>query len=91
MNMLMANEKIGKKGYYINLEFAIETVAKERWLSINGLGKQSLTDLKPLTDEQRKDMDRFVADFITKFSYYNEPKGLSIEDLVQVILQAKSQ
>lgn len=90
MNMLLANEKIGKKWFYINLEFSIETVAKERRLSINGLSKRYLTDLEKLTTEQQIDQDRFVKKYLAKFDYYNEPKGLTIQDLVDVILQTKA-
>jgi arsenate reductase-like glutaredoxin family protein len=53
MDIIQANSKRGKKCYYINLEFAIETMWRSRWLYLNKKNKRNLTDIDPLTDEEK--------------------------------------
>lgn len=87
MNLLQENEKINKQGFYINLEFPIETVAKKRWLDYNEKSKIHLTDLQPLTIEEQKDMDRYVKNYISRFSYHNAPEGIAIDELINIMLE----
>lgn len=87
MNLLQENEKINKHWFYINLEFPIETVAKKRWLDYNNKSKIHLTDLQPLTIDEQKDMDRYVKNYISRFSYHNAPQGIAIDELIEVMLE----
>lgn len=87
MNTLLANKAIGKKWCYINLEFDIETVAKERWLSMNGKGKRNLTDLDPLSEDELKSLQNYVKDYISKFDYVNAPWWLELDDLIDIIVE----
>lgn len=87
MNMLQENKKIGKEWFYINLEFAIETVAKNRWLWMNWKSKKNLTDLAPLTEQEQLSLQDYVKKYLAKFKYYNNPKGETLEDLVDMIIK----
>lgn len=87
MNMLQENKKLGKEWFYINLEFAIETVAQERRLSFNWRSKINLTDLSPLTAEEKKQMDAYVKSYLSRFKYHNAVEGATIEELIDIMLQ----
>ena len=87
MNMLQENKKLGKEWFYINLEFAIETVAQERRLSFNWKSKINLTDLSPLTAEEKKQMDAYVRSYLSRFKYHNAVEGATIEELIDIMLQ----
>jgi hypothetical protein len=71
MDTIAKNSKLGRKCFYINLEFAIETMRKSRWLWLNGKKKENLTDLNPLTEEEEKEMNKYVEENLKKFDYYN--------------------
>lgn len=86
MNMLQENKKLLKEWFYINLEFAIDTVAKSRRLYINKKRKRNLTDLEPLTDQEQLALDQYVKNYISKFKYHNNPQWEAIEDIVDLII-----
>jgi hypothetical protein len=71
MDTIAKNSKLGRKCFYINLEFAIETMRKSRWLWLNKKKKENLTDLNPLTEEEEKEMNKYVEENLKKFDYYN--------------------
>ena len=73
------------------MEFPIETVRQNRWLFMNNKRKRNLTDIDPLSPEERGAMDRYVKDKLSKFSYYNEPQGMELDDLVELIKQKHSE
>lgn len=91
MDIIQRNSMEGKKWFYINLEFPIETVRQNRWLFMNNKRKRNLTDIDPLSPEERGAMDRYVKDKLSKFSYYNEPQGMELDDLVELIKQKHSE
>lgn len=79
MNMIKQNAKLGRKSFYINLEFDIRTVARNRWLFDNGKSKINLTDLEPLTDDEQMRMDLFITNYLNSFDYYNAPQGIDLD------------
>jgi len=87
MDIIEANSRIEKKWFYINLEFAIETVWQWKWLYVNGKSKRTLTDLDPLTDFEKKEMNSYVARKLKQFDYYNNPKGILLEELIKLIIK----
>jgi hypothetical protein len=54
---------------------------------LNGKKKRNLTDLDPLSNEEEYEMERYVKDNLSKFEYYNEPKGIELERLIQKIIE----
>lgn len=92
MDIIKENStKYNRKCLYINLEFPIETVRKQRWLFINKKKKRNLTDLDPLTDEEQHDMDEYVKSNLSKFDYYNNPNGIELSKLVDLIVEYNKQ
>lgn len=87
MDIIDRNSKLGKKGFYINLEFAIETVRQQRWLFNHWKSKINLSDLSPLTDMEQRDMEEYVQTNLKKFDYYNNPNGISLDNLLKLIEQ----
>lgn len=87
MNMIKQNAKLGRKSFYINLEFDIRTVARNRWLFDNGKSKINLTDLEPLTDDEQMRMDLFITNYLNSFDYYNAPQGIDLDWLVDKIVE----
>jgi hypothetical protein len=87
MDMIQENAKRWKKCYYINLEFAIETMWQSRWLFINKKKKRNMTDIDPLSSQDKMAMDLYVQQKLAQFNYYNEPKGMEIQDIVELILE----
>lgn len=73
------------KGFYINLEFPMETMWQSRWLRINRKSKNCLTNLELLTDEEKKDMSDFVTRNLNKYKYYSSPNWISLQKLEQII------
>jgi hypothetical protein len=74
MDIIKENGNRGRKCLYINLEFPIETVWKQRRLYLNGKKKRNLTDLDPLSDEDEYNMNKYVKDNLSKFEYFNDPQ-----------------
>jgi len=85
MDTIAKNSKLGRKCFYINLEFAIETMRKSRWLWLNWKKKENLTDLNPLTEEEEKEMNKYVEENLKKFDYYNNANWISLDKLVNLI------
>lgn len=89
LDMISRNAKRGVKGYYINLEFPIETMWQSRWLWFHNKSKNSLTNLDPLSDEEIADLENYVNSNLSSFEYYNNPAGIDLDMLLKVIeLQA---
>ena len=85
MDILQCNDA-KKTWFYINLEFEIKSVAQSKWLFANDKKKRDLTtNLTSLTKEERNDMDDYVERYLSKFKYYNNHKGCSIEELIDVM------
>jgi hypothetical protein len=38
---------------------------------LNGKKKENLTDLNPLSEEEEKEMNKYVEENLKKFDYYN--------------------
>jgi hypothetical protein len=74
MDIMQANADLGKKCFYINLEFAIETMRQGRWLWLNKKKKRNLTDLAPLSAEDKAYMDNYVSKKLNQFAYHNSPE-----------------
>ena len=91
MDMISKNVEIWKKCFYINLEFAIETVRQSRWLFANWYTKRHLTDLDPLPLEQKQKMDNYIQKQLKKFDSYSNPKWISLIDLVEMIKEKQKQ
>ena len=85
LDMIEKNAQRWIKGYYINLEFPIETMRQGRWLWFHNKDKKSLTDLNSLTDDEIKDLEDYVNMKIGKFEYYNNPAWIDLRMLLQII------
>ena len=85
MDIISRNADRWCKGFYINLEFPIETMWQSRWLWLNWKSKLNLTDIAPLTKEENDQMDAYVKQMLGKFDYYNEPNWIELDKLLQII------
>lgn len=85
LDMIERNAKKWIKGFYINLEFPIETMWQSRWLWFHGKTKRDLSWESSLTPEEQKDMDCYIRDNLQKFKYYNKPNWITLESLEQII------
>ena len=77
------------KWFYINLEFPMETMWQGRWLWLNNKSKNALTNLEPLTEEEKKDMADYVTENLNRYKYYSNPWGLPLE-AVELLIQEKA-
>lgn len=91
MDIIEANSKLGKRWFYINCEFAIDTMRKNRRLYLNKKKKRNLSDLEPLSVEEKLYMNNYVNKKLSQFDYYNEPNWIELEDLVNKILEKKAE
>lgn len=73
------------KGFYINLEFPMETMWQSRRLWLNNKSKSCLTNLELLTDDEKNDMAKYVSSNLGKYKYYNSPNWISLQKLQQII------
>lgn len=87
MDIIKRNTAEGRKCFYINWEFKIETVWVNRWLWRNGKTKEALWDKNPLTPEERKEMEKYVSDSLWQFWYDCSPMGYELEKLVELITE----
>lgn len=87
MDIIKRNTAEGRKCFYINWEFRIETVWVNRWLRSHWKTKEALWDKNPLTPEEKKDMEKYVSDSLGQFWYDCSPMGYKLEDLVQLITE----
>lgn len=85
MDMISKNSDNWVKGYYINLEFPIETMRESRWLWLHGKTKRNLTWLDPLSEEEVKNLEDYVNRMLNKFDYFNSPNWISLQKLIQEI------
>lgn len=74
-----------RRWFYVNLEFDIRNVWRQRWLSRNWYSKVNITDLAPLPADKRKEMDDFVDGELSKFEYVNEPNGIDLVWLISIL------
>ena len=87
MDMIQTNASKWKKCFYINLEFPIETMWRSRWLFLNDKTKRNLTDLDPLSQQEKEQMDEYVSKQLVKFDSYSNPKWIELEELVEMIIE----
>lgn len=85
LEMIDRNAELWIKGYYINLEFPIETTYERRRLWYHGKEKSDLSTSKPLTPEEQADIERYVNEQLNKYDYLSEPNGIDLDKLVQYI------
>ena len=84
-DIISRNAERWTKGFYINLEFAMETVYQNRWLWMHWKDKTSLSNINPLTIWEKEDMDAYVSSSLKKFDYYSNANGISLEGLTKLI------
>lgn len=85
LEMIDRNAELWVKGYYINLEFPIETTYERRRLWYHGKDKSDLSTSKPLTPTEQADIERYVNEQLNKYAYLSEPNGIDLDKLVQYI------
>ena len=85
LEMIDRNAELWIKGYYINLEFPIETTYERRWLWYHNKMKSDLSSNKPLTEEEQADLEKYVNEQLGKYDYLCEPKWISLENLIKYI------
>lgn len=89
MDLLKRNASKWRKCFYINLEFDIRNVWKDKRLWFHGKTKTNLTDLDPLTEEEKADMENYIETQLKLFDSYSNVKGLSLQEL-EVLIEEKS-
>jgi len=87
MDIIKRNTAEGRKCFYINWEFRIETVWVNRWLWKHWKTKEALWDKNPLSPDERKDMEKYVADSLWQFWYDCSPMGYKLDELVELITE----
>ena len=85
LDMIERNAKKWVKGFYINLEFPIETMWQWRRLWFHNKTKRDLSVETTLTDMEKQDMKRYVDEKLSQFKYYNSPNWISLQKLEQII------
>lgn len=85
LDMISKNAEKWVKGFYINLEFPIETMWQSRWLWFHWKTKKDLTEEWSLSESDVKDMEKYVRTNLSKFKYYNSPNGITLQKLEQII------
>jgi len=91
MDIIESNSKIGKRWFYINLEFPIETMWQNRWLFLNWKKKRNLTDLDPLSNEDQIKMDNYIKKQLWMFDYCNYPQWIELNDLINIVLEKENE
>lgn len=91
MDIIQVNAQRGKKCFYINLEFPIETMRQSRRLYINGKKKRNMTDIDPLSSGEKIKMDSYVESKLKQFDYHNDPNWMQLEDIISMILKKKKE
>ena len=90
MDMIKRNTSLKRKCFYINLEFDIRNVWKDKWLWFHGKTKKNISDLDPLTEEEQKDMEKYIQQNLALFESYSNPNWIDLEDLEKLLVE-KSQ
>ena len=85
LDLIKRNADNWIKGFYINLELPMETVWQSKWLWFHNKSKACLTNLETLSEEEKKDMNRYVSDNLSKYKYHSSPNWMSIQKLTQLI------
>lgn len=85
MDMITRNSDLWIKWLYINLEFNVENVWKDKWLRFHGKTKENLTTLNPMTDAEKKDMATYIKRNMSKFDSVSLPSWIDLEDLEKMI------
>lgn len=85
LDLIKRNSDNWIKGFYINLEFPMETMWQGRWLWLHNKSKTCLTDLEELSDAEKKDMTKYVSDCLNRYKYHSSPNWISLSKLEQII------
>ena len=85
LDLIKRNAEQWVKGFYINLEFPMETMRQSRWLWLHWKSKNCLTNLEQLSNEEMKDMSNYVSDCLNRYKYYSSPNWISLNKLEQII------
>lgn len=85
LDLIKRNAEQWVKGFYINLEFPMETMRQSRWLWLHSKSKNCLTNLEQLSNEEMKDMSDYVSDCLNRYKYYSSPNWISLNKLEQII------
>lgn len=92
MDIITRNkDEMWRKWLYINLEFDIRNVWRQRWLSRNWYSKRNITDIAPLPQDKRIEMDSYVDRELSKFDYINKPNWIDLDELVQILSDKASE
>ena len=85
LDMIERNAEKWIKGFYINLEFPIETMWQSRWLWLHNKSKRDLSVEWWLSEAEKKDMEAYINSKLQQFKYYNSPNGITLQHLEQII------
>lgn len=85
LDLMKRNAEHWIKGYYINLEFPMETMWQSRRLWFHWKSKSCLTDLNKLTDEEKADMQDYVSQQLELYKYCSMPNWIGLPKLEQII------
>jgi len=87
LDIIQANAKRGKRWFYINLEFPIETMWQWRWLFLNNKKKENMNDIAPMTTEERHSMNNYVQSKIAQFEHIDHAWGIGLDKLIKIIIE----
>lgn len=85
MDLIKKNADMWRKWLYINLEFNVETVRKDKRMRFNGKTKRNITDLNPMSESEKKAMNEYIRSSMEKFDSVSRPNGIDLSDLEQLI------
>ena len=85
MDLIYKNSSLWRKGLYINLEFNVENVWKNKRLRMNGKTKRDMTDLNPMTPTEKQTMKKYIESMMSKYDSISRPSGIDLADLEELI------
>ncbi len=85
MDLISKNAENGRKGLYINLEFNVENVWKNKWMRMNGKTKRDITDLNPMTQNEKNAMRKYIETKMSRYDSISRPSWIDLEDLEELI------
>lgn len=85
MDLITRNGELWRKWLYINLEFNVENVWKNKWLWVNGKTKIDMTDLHPMTQLEKQAMQKYIESKMTLFDSISRPSWIDLSELEELL------
>ena len=85
MDLITKNAELWRKWLYINLEFNVENVWKNKWLWVNGKTKIDMTDLHPMTQLEKQAMQKYIESKMSLFDSISRPSWIDLSELEELL------